>query len=372
VLTYSTLPAVPFIHHILYHLHLSIMFSHKSKRPNFLSASFNTRPPQLLEKKPNTRYTRPYVGTGNGGGGGGGGGGEDWDSDRLGVGAYGEVHKAYDTKDKIFVAEKRIKLSGAEEGIPATALREISNLKLLVHTNVVCLLDTVVEPGRLSLIFELMDGDLKKAMDACPGPFAPDLVRSYTSQLLSGLSFCHCMGVMHRDLKPQNLLVCNGGKTLKIADFGLSRAYTPPARPLTVEVITRWYRSPDLLLGSNTYSPAVDMWSVGCIIAEMSNRKPLLPGDSEIDQLHRIFKFIGTPTERVWKNCYSLPYWRTNFPAWPPKDWAETTPHLSEEGRNLLKVRHSLHSPCLRSFGFIINYLFACFLILCITAYICL
>jgi serine/threonine protein kinase len=259
---------------------------------------------------------------------------------QLGVGAYGVVYKAFDTREKIYVAQKKIKLDGEEEGIPATALREISNLKLLVHPNVVRLLDAVKEPGKLYLIFELMDSDLKKTMDACPEPFAPDLVRSYTSQLLSGLSFCHCMGVMHRDLKPQNLLVCRDG-TLKIADFGLSRAFTPPTRPLTVEVITRWYRSPDLLLGSNTYSPAVDMWSVGCIIAEMSNRRSLFPGDSEIDQIHRIFRVMGTPNEGVWKNCTNLPYWRNNFPLWSPERWSDLTPLLPEDGRNMLEVSES-------------------------------
>lgn len=115
--------------------------------------------------------------------------------------------------------------------------------------------------------------------------------QSFTTQIFDGLSFCHCMGVMHRDLKPQNILVSRSG-CVKLADFGLSRAFTPvtPARPLTIEVITRWYRSPDLLLGSNKYLPAVDVWSVGCILVEMSNKRALFPGDSEIDQIHRIFR----------------------------------------------------------------------------------
>ncbi len=213
------------------------------------------------------------------------------EANTLGVGAYGVVYKAYDTKEKRLVAQKKIKLDGEDEGIPATALREISNLKLLIHPNVVHLLDAIKEPGKLYLIFELMENDLKKYMDSCADLLEPDLVQSFTSQILNGLSFCHCMGVMHRDLKPQNILVSKQG-VIKIADFGLSRAFTPPTRPLTVEVITRWYRSPDLLLGSNTYSPAVDMWSVGCIIVEMSNRRALFPGDSEIDQIHRIFRFL--------------------------------------------------------------------------------
>ena len=291
-------------------------------KPNPLSSSNYSLP---MHFKRCVRYTRLEVKDAND------------NSDRLGVGAYGVVYKAYDTREKRYVAQKKIKLEGAEEGIPATALREISNLKMLVHPNVVRLLDAVKEPEKLYLIFELMDSDLKKCLDACPERFSPELVRSYTSQILHGLSFCHCMGVMHRDLKPQNLLVSKDG-TIKLADFGLSRAFTPPTRPLTVEVITRWYRSPDLLLGSNTYSPAVDMWSVGCIVAEMSNKKPLFSGDSEIDQIHRIFRYLGTPTEQTWKNCSDFPYWRNNFPMWSPYEWAQITPHLPESGRLLLEV----------------------------------
>merc|ERR1711907_681366 len=132
-----------------------------------------------------------------------------------------------------------------------------------------------------------VDMDLKKYMDL-NSRLEPKLVQSYTAQMLAGLAHCHSLGVMHRDLKPQNILVAKDG-SLKIADFGLARRFTPNARPLTVEVITRWYRAPEILLGSNIYSCAVDLWSAACIIVEMANKRAFLTGDSEIDQLHCIF-----------------------------------------------------------------------------------
>jgi serine/threonine protein kinase len=120
---------------------------------------------------------------------------------------------------------------------------------------------------------------------------------------------------MHRDLKPQNILVTRDGG-LKIADFGLARHFTPTSKPLTIDVITRWYRAPEILLGCNTYNSSVDIWSVGCIVAEMFTKKPLFPGESEIDQLHKIFKILGTPTVEVWPGLLSLPHWRNSFPEW--------------------------------------------------------
>jgi len=131
--------------------------------------------------------------------------------------------------------------------------------------------------GRLYLVFELVEMDLKKYMDSNTEPLPINLIKSYTSQMITGLHFCHSHGIMHRDLKPQNILVSRDGG-LKLADFGLARSFTPHNRPLTVEVITRWYRSPDILLGCNSYTSCVDLWSVACIIVEMYNKKAIFPG----------------------------------------------------------------------------------------------
>ena len=221
-------------------------------------------------------------------------------------------------------------------GIPATALREITLLKGLRHENVVQLKDIVNEANRLYIVFELASSDLKKLMDEYSTPLAPDLVRSYTTQMLKGLAYCHSRGIMHRDIKPQNLLVTKDGY-LKLADFGLARTFTPILRPLTMEVITRWYRAPEIMLGCSTYTTAVDIWSTACVIAEMSNKEPFLPGDSEIDQIHKTFKLMGTPNEEVMPGVTALPYWRNNFPEWPSLDISIKLPNLDEEGVDLVE-----------------------------------
>lgn len=170
-------------------------------------------------------------------------------------------------------------------------------------------------------------------------------------QVLLGMDFCHSCGVMHRDLKPQNLLV--SGKTgLKLADFGLARAFMIPIRTYTHEVITLWYRAPEILLGQKAYSPAVDMWSIGTIFAEMVNRRPLWPGDSEIDELFRIFRTLGTPDETVWSGVSSLPDYMPSFPRWPAKAMERVCPTLDKNGIDLLSVRRLNFFEILAGNGF--------------------
>jgi serine/threonine protein kinase len=127
---------------------------------------------------------------------------------------------------------------------------------------------------------------------------------------------------MHRDLKPQNLLV-NAAGDIKIADFGLARAYSIPIRVLTHEVVTLWYRAPEILLGSKTYAPPVDIWSMGVIFVEMLTKRPLFPGDSEIDQIFKIFRMLGTPDDTIWPNVSQLPDFKAVFPAWPQRNIAD-------------------------------------------------
>lgn len=145
--------------------------------------------------------------------------------------------------------------------------------------------------AKLYLVFEFLDMDLKRYMDTLPDgrTMEAEQVKKFTYQMLEGLAYCHSHRILHRDLKPQNLLV-ESGSTIKLADFGLARAFNVPLRTYTHEVVTLWYRAPEILLGSRTYSTPVDMWSVGCIFAEMARRKPLFPGDSEIDELYKIFR----------------------------------------------------------------------------------
>lgn len=142
-------------------------------------------------------------------------------------------------------------------------------------------------------------------------------------------------GVMHRDLKPQNLLVTKD-RVLKVADFGLARAFCPPIRPLTHEVVTLWYRPPEILLGSQTYAPPMDMWAVGTIIAETVTKKPMFPGDCEIDELYKIFRVLGTPSDDTWPGVSSLRDFNVSFPNWPRLNLANFAPGLDDAGLDIL------------------------------------
>ncbi|XP_012968751.1 cyclin-dependent kinase 3 isoform X2 [Mesocricetus auratus] len=255
---------------------------------------------------------------------------------KIGEGTYGVVYKARNKATGQLVALKKIRLDAETEGVPSTAIREISLLKELKHPNIVKLLDVVHREKKLYLVFEFLTQDLKKHMDSTPTSELPlHVVKSYLSQLLQGLDFCHCHRVIHRDLKPQNLLINEFG-AIKLADFGLARAFGVPMRTYTHEVVTLWYRAPEILLGSKFYSTAVDVWSIGCIFAEMVTGKPLFPGDSEIDQLFRIFRTLGTPSEATWPGVSQLPDFQGSFPRWTRRRLEEIVPSLGPEGKDLL------------------------------------
>jgi len=195
------------------------------------------------------------------------------------------------------VAVKKIKVDHADEGIPSTAIREISLLQELKHPNIIGLKDIVHGYNKLYLIFEFFNRDLKKHLEKNQGPLQPPQVKNLIKQLLVGLLHCHERRVMHRDLKPSNLLIDPSGQFLKIADFGLARTFGLPLKTYTHEVVTLWYRAPEILLGQKIYSTGIDMWSVGTIFYEMAHRRPLFQGDSEISQIFKIFKILGTPNE---------------------------------------------------------------------------
>ncbi|XP_036400659.1 cyclin-dependent kinase 2-like [Megalops cyprinoides] len=257
--------------------------------------------------------------------------------EKIGEGTYGVVYKAKNKLTGQSVALKKIRLDADTEGVPSTAIREISLLKELSHPNIVKLLDVLHTEKKLYLVFEYMNQDLKKYMDSSQPVGLPlPLVQSYLYQLLQGIAFCHSHRVVHRDLKPQNLLLNQSG-AIKLADFGLARAFGVPLRSYTHEVVTLWYRAPEILLGCKYYSTAVDIWSIGCIFAEMVTKQPLFPGDSEIDQLFRIFKKLGTPNEEVWPGVTRLPDYKSRFPRWAPQDLAKITPKLQPAGQDLLR-----------------------------------
>lgn len=260
--------------------------------------------------------------------------------EKIGEGTYGVVFKGKNKKTGEIVAMKKIRLESEEEGVPSTAIREISLLKELNHPNIVNLEDVIMQESRLYLIFEFLTMDLKKYMDTMiphGEMMEPNLVKSYTYQLIQGMHFCHQRRILHRDLKPQNLLIDKNG-SIKIADFGLARAFGIPVRVYTHEVVTLWYRAPEILLGANKYSCPIDVWSIGCIFAEMAARKPLFQGDSEIDQLFRIFRIMRTPTEEIWPGVTTLPDFKATFPAWTTNSLINNMkPFIDAPGLELLE-----------------------------------
>lgn len=258
--------------------------------------------------------------------------------EKIGEGTYGVVYKGRHKKTNRLVALKKIRLESEEEGVPSTAIREISLLKELQHPNIVGLEDVLMQENKLYLVFEFLSMDLKRYMDTIPSGQYMDkmLVKSYTYQILQGILFCHQRRVLHRDMKPQNLLIDNKG-IIKLADFGLARAFGIPVRVYTHEVVTLWYRAPEILLGSQRYSTPVDIWSIGCIFAEMVTKRPLFHGDSEIDQLFRIFRTLTTPTEEDWPGVTSMPDYKPTFPSWKTNSLAQSVKQLDNTGLDLLQ-----------------------------------
>jgi len=256
--------------------------------------------------------------------------------EKIGEGTYGVVYKAKDLVTGEPIALKKIRLEAEDEGVPSTAIREVSLLKELAHPNIVGLKNVIHENNKLYLVFEYLDRDLKRYMESCGKPLHRMLVKSYLQQLFRGIAHCHSHRVLHRDLKPQNLLIDKKG-ALKLADFGLARAFGVPVRTYTHEVVTLWYRAPEILLGGKHYSTPVDVWSIGCIFAELANLSPLLPGDSEIDQIFRIFRLLGTPTEDNWPGVSSYRDYKATFPQWSPQRLEDVVPGLDALGIDLLK-----------------------------------
>ncbi|XP_076285199.1 cyclin-dependent kinase 4 isoform X1 [Lasioglossum baleicum] len=271
----------------------------------------------------------------------------------IGNGAYGTVYKAKDSNTGQVVALKKVRVPLTEDGLPSSTLREIATLKQLErfeHPHIVRLLDVCQgnylhlpsADGRserldrgltLWLVFEHVERDLESYMSSCPRPgIPPELIKQMSREILRGVEFLHSHRIIHRDLKPQNLLVSKEGR-IKIADFGLAKTYDFEMR-LTSVVVTQWYRAPEVLLGCS-YATPVDIWSVGCILAELSRLQPLFPGTSEGDQLDRIFQVIGTPSQEDWPENVSLSW--TAFPYRQPKPLAEIIPDLNEDGLDLIK-----------------------------------
>ncbi|KAK9692248.1 hypothetical protein RND81_09G251500 [Saponaria officinalis] len=248
--------------------------------------------------------------------------------EQIGEGTYGQVYMAREIETGEIVALKKIRMDNEKEGFPITAIREIKILKKLHHENVIKLKEIVTSPGPekdeqgkpdgnkykggIYMVFDYMDHDLTGLADRPGMRFSVPQIKCYMRQLLTGLHYCHVNHVLHRDIKGSNLLIDNEGM-LKLADFGLARSFSNDHNGnLTNRVITLWYRPPELLLGSTRYGPAVDMWSVGCIFAELLHGKPIFPGKDEPEQINKIFELCGAPDEANWPGVTKLP-WYNNF-----------------------------------------------------------
>ncbi|KAG5529468.1 hypothetical protein RHGRI_030005 [Rhododendron griersonianum] len=277
--------------------------------------------------------------------------------EQIGEGTYGQVYMAREITTGEIVALKKIRMDNEKEGFPITAIREIKILKKLHHENVIKLKEIVTSQGpeadeqgkpgewtmcmvfflvysflspmavfytschlldnadgnkynsNIYMVFEYMDHDLTGLSDRPGLRFTIPQIKCYMKQLLTGLHYCHVNQVLHRDIKGSNLLIDNEG-TLKLADFGLARSFSNDHNGnLTNRVITLWYRPPELLLGATKYGPAVDMWSVGCILAELLHGKPILPGKNEPEQLNKIFELCGSPDEINWPGVSKIPWY---------------------------------------------------------------
>ncbi|ORX57473.1 Pkinase-domain-containing protein [Hesseltinella vesiculosa] len=225
---------------------------------------------------------------------------------KIGEGTYAVVYRARQKDTDRVVAVKKIKMGQFTDGLDLTAIREVKYLQELHHPNVIELIDVFSHKTSLNLVLEFLDSDLEQVIKNKSILFMPADIKSWMVMMLRGLDHCHRHYILHRDMKPNNLLLTADG-VLKIADFGLARDWGDAGRQMTSQVVTRWYRSPELLFGAKEYSYAVDMWSVGCIFAELMLRTPFVAGESDMDQLTKIFTAMGTPTEKDWPGMTSLP-----------------------------------------------------------------
>ncbi|KAA0062043.1 hypothetical protein IC582_026121 [Cucumis melo] len=226
--------------------------------------------------------------------------------EKIGQGTYSSVYKARDIIQDKVVALKRIRFDNQDAESIKFMAREILVLRRLDHPNIVKLegLITSQTSCTMYLVFEYMEHDLTGLTSRPGASFTEPQMKCYMKQLLSGLDHCHSNGVLHRDIKSSNLLIDNNG-ILKIADFGLAVFFDSHSTvPMTSRVITLWYRPPELLLGASKYGVEVDLWSAGCILGELYSGKPILPGKTEVEQLHKIYKLCGSPSKDYWKKLH--------------------------------------------------------------------
>lgn len=235
---------------------------------------------------------------------------------KVGEGTYAIVYLGNEIATKRKIAIKEIKTGIFKDGLDMLAIREVKYLQELKHPNVIELVDVFLTTNNLNLVLEFLPCDLEVLIKDQSVVFKASDIKSWLLMTLRGIHHCHRNFILHRDLKPNNLLLAPDGE-LKIADFGLARSLGNANEDLSSNVVTRWYRAPELLFGAKHYTAAVDMWSVGIIFAELMLRTPYLAGKDDVDQLDVTFRALGTPTEQIWPNVSNLPLYNS-LRVYPP------------------------------------------------------
>ena len=223
--------------------------------------------------------------------------------EKLGEGSYGAVYKVHDNTNGQNMAVKIILTKDSSEGIPSTTIREITNLKYCSHPNILSLINVYFYQDQIELVLDCCESDLRNFINKyqdIPKIYNKETIKNIIYQIIKGVSFMHSQAIVHRDLKPGNILINVSSLEVKIGDFGFSRKLSIPTRRYTREVSTLWYRAPELLLGSPLYSFGIDIWGIGCILAELVMKEPLFEGNSEIEELKMMFNVFGTFNDRLF------------------------------------------------------------------------
>lgn len=271
----------------------------------------------------------------------------------IGKGAYGLVHAGTNKRTGEKVALKKTSIDNQNEGIPSTTMREISILTELQHPNIVSLKDVVMTDTCIFFIQEFCNIDLRAYLLQLPesDTLSARQIKAMMYQILLGIKFCHSNRIIHRDLKPANILLSGpSNEEVKLADFGLARAFSIPIKPYTKDVVTLWYRSPELLLRFNEYATPVDIWSAGCIFAELATKKALFQGQSDQNQINEIFRTLGKPTEESWPGISkNEDFGKVDWPNYPPLNLRDFIPKalIDDQGLDLL-YKMLEYEPCRR------------------------
>ncbi|KAJ2722436.1 TFIIH complex serine/threonine-protein kinase subunit kin28 [Coemansia sp. Benny D115] len=255
---------------------------------------------------------------------------------KLGEGTYAVVYQGQHIHTGRTVAIKKLKMGNMRSGLDMSAIREVKALQELRHPNVVELIDVFSHKTNLNLVLEFLDTDLEIVIKDKSLVFMPADIKSWMLMALRGLDHCHKCWLLHRDLKPNNLLISADGQ-LKLADFGLAREFGDVGRAMTSQTVTLWYRAPELLLGATNYTGAIDIWAMGCIFAELLLRAPYMPSESDLEQLTTIFKARGTPSEEDWPGMTKLPF-GFKFEKYPRPQFSDLFRGASEDALALMNA----------------------------------